>query len=62
VSVRNEIYRAAWRLLQKRLDRKNSWGKNEMHTLMYECLQDSIDLISGPEVPLAEAEVEAVES
>lgn len=37
------IYRRAWQLLLKKLDRQTGWGKEEVKRAMFECLQMAID-------------------
>jgi len=35
-----DIYKSAWVRLLKEIDKKTSWGKNELKRLMLECLTD----------------------
>lgn len=35
------LYLRAWKLLRQRIDRKTSWGKEEIKKLMLDCLIDA---------------------
>ena len=37
------MYQIAWKLLIKRIETKNSWGKNELQKLMLQCLSGLIE-------------------
>jgi len=37
------VYRTAWSDLQRRVNDKTGWGKNELHALMAACLQVAVD-------------------
>lgn len=46
----SDPYRNAWILLRKRIDAKTSWGRNELKSLMLECLTDDEDAGRPPAV------------
>ena len=39
----DSVYRRAWQLLKERIARKTGWGKNELATLMADCLEDAFN-------------------
>ena len=38
---KDKVYKDAWELLKEKLQRKTTWGKNEMLDLMKDCLIES---------------------
>ena len=39
---REGVYQRAWQLFKKRTAEKTSWGRNELATLMAECLEEAL--------------------